>query len=374
MRTMAGWLIALMLVLFPADRLGAQEMGSPEPQQEAIGPTPPRLSFVDGQVSFFRPGAQEWTPAQVNMPLSPGDRLQTGSPGNLEIQIGDRAFARGWANTRIELTNQEPDHLQINLTAGHVAFDLRTLEPGQTIELDTPNGAFTVERSGYYRIEVDGETTTFASRRGGRASLTPASGGSIAIAASEQVVVTGTDAPQIASYAAPELDAWDRWNYARTDDQVEAVSARYLPSGVYGRTTSISTATGARCPSYGAVWVPRGVGVDWAPYSTGRWIYDPYYAWTWVDTRAVGLGALSLRPLGARRAFWGWAPGPRRQPVYSPALVAFFGGSYGRRRLVRSAPVVGWVPLGWGEPCVPWWGRPGSVAGRRGTVGAVPAS
>jgi len=35
------------------------------------------------------------------MPLSPGDQLYTGSPGNLEIQIGARAFVRGWANTHL---------------------------------------------------------------------------------------------------------------------------------------------------------------------------------------------------------------------------------------------------------------------------------
>ena len=40
--------------------------------------TPPRLSLTDGQVSFWRPGAQDWTQAQVNMPLAPGDELSTG--------------------------------------------------------------------------------------------------------------------------------------------------------------------------------------------------------------------------------------------------------------------------------------------------------
>ena len=33
-------------------------------EQEA-GPTPPRLSFVDGEVSFWRPGAEDWAPAQI---------------------------------------------------------------------------------------------------------------------------------------------------------------------------------------------------------------------------------------------------------------------------------------------------------------------
>jgi len=51
-------------------------------------PNPPRLGFVDGQVSFWRPGAEEWVAAQLNTTLAPGDDLYTGSPGNLELQIG----------------------------------------------------------------------------------------------------------------------------------------------------------------------------------------------------------------------------------------------------------------------------------------------
>jgi len=71
--------------------------------------TPPRLSFVDGQVSFWRPGAQDWAQAQVNTPLAPGDELATASPGNVEVQIGARAFVRASANTQVGLANQEPD-------------------------------------------------------------------------------------------------------------------------------------------------------------------------------------------------------------------------------------------------------------------------
>jgi hypothetical protein len=52
--------------------------------------------------------------------------------------------------------------------------------------------------------------------------------------------------------------------------------------------------------------------------------------------------------------YWAWAPGPvvTVRPVYAPALVAFFGVSFG-------SPGFGWVALGWGEPCIPWWGYRG---------------
>ena len=44
-----------------------------EPVRSASGPTPPRLSFIDGSVSFWRPGAEDWSEAQINTPLAAGD-------------------------------------------------------------------------------------------------------------------------------------------------------------------------------------------------------------------------------------------------------------------------------------------------------------
>src|SRR2546425_7141981 len=84
------------------------------------GPTPPRLSFTDGEVSFWRPGAADWAPAQINTALVPGDETYTGNRGNLELQVGARAFVRAWGDTQLGLVNEEPDFLQLKVTAGHV--------------------------------------------------------------------------------------------------------------------------------------------------------------------------------------------------------------------------------------------------------------
>jgi len=131
MRTRRGILFTLAFGVLTAIAAAAEAADTPEPQS-ASDRTPPRLSFADGQVSFWRPGAQDWAAAQVNTPLAPGDELYTGSPGNLELQIGSRAFVRGWANTQVGLANQEPSFLQFTLTTGSAAFDLRTIEPGTT--------------------------------------------------------------------------------------------------------------------------------------------------------------------------------------------------------------------------------------------------
>src|SRR5262245_27144276 len=249
--------IALTLVLSVLTGL-ARAADAPTADASTIGRTPPRLSFVDGQVSYWRPGAQDWAQAQINTPLAPGDELATASPGNLEVQIGARAFVRTWANTQVGLANQEPDFLQFKVTAGTASFDLRNVEPGRTVEVDTPNAAFTIERAGYYRVDVTGERTALTIRRGGRAIMTPASGEATVIAPSEEVVIEGTASPQVASYASPPLDAGVRWNYARTDHLLDAVSARYISPETYGASELDRYGAWRVVPTYGSVWVPTG--------------------------------------------------------------------------------------------------------------------
>ena len=101
---------------------------------------------------------------------------------------------------------------------------------------------------------------------------------------------------------------------------------------------------------------------DWTPYSTGRWVYDPYYEWTWVDDAPWGWAPYHYGRWVHAGGYWGWTPGPVAvRPVYAPALVAFFGAP--GVSVSIGAPVVSWVALGFGEPIVPWW-RGHRYAGR----------
>src|SRR5439155_11727153 len=195
--TTMGWkrlaTTALALLVALAGRVPGAAAAIP---REA-GPTPPRLSFTDGEVSFWRPGAEDWAPAKVNTPLAAGDSLYTGDAANLELQVGPSAFVRAGAGTELGLESLESDLQQFKLTAGHAAVDARRLPQGQAIEVDTPNGAFTIERPGYYRIDVDQDRTTFSTRRGGQATLTPANGEATDVGPDKQVVLEGSDTPQL---------------------------------------------------------------------------------------------------------------------------------------------------------------------------------
>ena len=321
--------------------------------------TPPRLSFLEGEVSFWRPGAEDWVTARLNTPLAAGDGLYTGRSANTELQLGSRAFVRADENTQLTLINQTQGFLQFKLTGGRVSFDLRYLPADSTLEIDTPDAVFTIQNPGYYRLDVGGETR-FITRRGGLATVVPAGGRPQSILPSEDVVVQEGQPARVATYVAPEPDQWDRWNYARTEDLIDSLSARYLSPGIAGADDLDHYGTWRVVPDYGSVWVPDATPPDWVPYSTGAWVWDPYYEWTWIDDAPWGWAPYHYGRWVNVAGVWAWAPGPviAHRPPYVPALVAFFGiGHDVAIRLRLGAPGMSWVALGWGEPLLPWWGQ-----------------
>ena len=322
--------------------------------------SPMRLSFAEGNVSFWRYGAKDWVEAQLNTPIAVGDALYVGKDGDLELEMGSRAFVRADDDTQLTLVNQTSDFIQFKITSGRVTFDLRTLPFGNSVELDTPNAVFTIDHVGYYRVDVDGDVH-FITRRGGRATMVPAGGQAMSIHPSEEIVVKGSVVAQAETYVAPEIDSWDRWNYDRTEGLLDSISERYIPYGVAGASDLDHYGNWRVAPDYGPIWVPDSVPPGWAPYSTGRWGWDPYYQWTWIDDAPWGWAPFHYGRWVYLGGYWAWAPGPvMRHPVYAPALVAFFDVGPDVSMGLSSAGM-GWVALGWGEPLMPWWGRPGFV-------------
>jgi hypothetical protein len=112
--------IALVALLAAAGFALGADAPPPPPGAEI---TPPRLSFVDGKASFWRPGAEDWAPSRVNTPLAAGDALYTGERANLEVQVGPRAFVRAAEKTQLGLVNIDPDFLQVKVTSGHASLD-----------------------------------------------------------------------------------------------------------------------------------------------------------------------------------------------------------------------------------------------------------
>jgi hypothetical protein len=356
MRTLKIICMVLVVSLLTYGSGFAWEDEQQDEDQAAVGTTPPRLSFVNGQVSYWRSGASDWAEANVNTPLAAGDQLYAGSPGNLELQIDSRTFVRAAKDTQIGIENLETELTQFKVTEGHASLDIhRDSDTGRAVEIDTPNATFLIEDPGYYKVHVNGENITFSVYWSGRATVTPAEGEAFVVSSDEEVRLQGTERPRISTSRASELDRWDQWCLARSDDNLNSASSRYLSSDIYGASDLDKAGEWQETSEYGPVWLPTDTPDGWAPYTNGTWINDPVYGWTWVDNEPWGWAPYHYGRWISLNGRWAWAPGPPvRRPAYAPALVAFFGDQ--ERAGSGSDPSVGWVPLGWGEPLVPWWG------------------
>lgn len=310
---------------------------------------PPRLAVVEGPVQYWRPGADGWVSAPLNAALAEGDAIHGGDSATAELQIAPRDFVRLTGETMLTLVTHDPGLMQFRVDSGTASFDLRGSRSSQLIQIDAPNVSIVAGGRGYYRVFARDGETRLTVRQGGRATLNLPSGRSRSVTAGQEVIIHGSDATRVEVFPAPPLDAWDRWNDARSDYYAAAASNRYVPADVYGAADLDQYGRWREDGTYGWIWVP-GVASGWAPYSAGSWHWDPVYGWTWVDNAPWGWTTHHYGRWVHVDGYWAWAPGPRGVRVtYAPALVTFIGSGSG----------IGWVALGWGEPLLPWWGRPG---------------
>jgi hypothetical protein len=359
--TLAG-LLSLML-LPPA--LRAQQRND----YGEIVQTVARISYLSGDVSFSRgddPG--NWQPADVNVPMTLGDRVYTGTRSRLELQVegGDVIHLGGQSD--LAALNLTDDTRQFAVKAGIATFRIRDLADNETFEVDTPNSAVTFERPGDYRVDVDPNGNTRLSIRRGSA-LVAAGGGQIGVSEGEGIEVEGIDAPRYEYFRLASPDGWDQWVGEREARFARARSYHYVSADVVGADDLDDYGRWQQVPQYGWVWYPASVAADWVPYRVGHWIWQDPWGWTWVSAEPWGWAPYHYGRWVVVSSHWCWVPvAPAvRAVAYAPALVAFVGGGPGWSLTVSSGGggFIGWFPLAPRDPFNPWWG-PG--AGTRVTT------
>jgi hypothetical protein len=354
----------LSLVVFPmliASILGAlpqnaaaQDQDPSQVQAQAQVVDPPtrvaRLNYVQGSLSFQIAGEQDWIEADINRPLITGDNLWADKDSRGEVHIGATSI-RLSSETGISFLNLDDRTVQLQLAQGTIEVHVRRLEPGNAFEIDTPNLAFTLAASGEYRIQTDpdGNSTAITVREG--AGQVTGAGESYNLAAGQQYIFNGTEQLSFNAQAAPEFDDFEDWCQAQDQRENSSASARYVSRDVDGYYDLDDNGQWQTDADYGAIWVPSGVGVGWAPYRYGHWVWIGPWGWTWVENEPWGFAPFHYgRWAYVSGGYWGWVPGPMVvRPVYAPALVGFVGGRGGPGVAVGFGggfAGVAWFPLG----------------------------
>jgi hypothetical protein len=344
---------------YPAQQAPPPPAGQTMPSTGGQQVDPPgraaRLGYMTGSVSVQPQGTGDWVEGSLNRPLTIGDNVWADKDSRAELSLGTGVM-RISSETSLTLTNVTNDVVQVQLHQGTLNVHVHKLYGGEVYEIDTPNQAFTVTKSGEYRFDVDpaGDSTVVTVWKGeGEAT---GQGPAVRLHEGQQARFTNGNSLAHQISDAPRKDGFDDWCQVRDKGEDNSVSARYVAPGVVGAGDLDEYGAWRQTPDYGPVWVPTAVTPGWAPYSNGQWIWQNPWGWTWVDAAPWGFAPFHYGRWVSFGGYWGWAPGPYyARPYYAPALVAWFGGP-GFGIGFGFGGGFGWCPLGWGEPFFPWYG------------------
>lgn len=309
-----------------------------------------RLSLLQGSVLFQASGdtdANSWSQASINYPLTSGDRLYADQGGRAELEVGDCTLRlNGLADLTVATLTD--DFLQLSLAQGTLRVSVYDLSAGDSIEVDTPNGALLLRQAGAYRIEVsDAGNWTTASVDSGFADVI--AGDAVqALRGGRALRLDGFEPIRVSDIPVSASDDFDRWSAERDGPLGSSASAEYVGRDVPGYDDLDHDGRWETDVDYGPVWYPTTVIVGWAPYRYGRWVWIEPWGWTWIDDAPWGFVPFHYGRWAWLHSRWGWVPGRRpHRPCYAPALVVFV--SIGR------VDVQAWFPLGPREPYHPWY-------------------
>ena len=311
-----------------------------------------RMNYAQGSVSFQPGGEGDWVNAVPNRPLTTGDNLWTDQGARAELHVGSTAIRLG-QNTSMTVLDLDDRTMQLRLSEGTLNLRVRHLDDGDLIEVDTPNLAFSLQRTGEYRIDVDGNgDITTVNVLSGRGEVT-GGGYSYTVVAGQSARFSGTDQLNYDIGQLPRSDDFDRWASQRDSREDGSESANYVSPEMTGYEDLDDYGRWQYVGGYGTVWIPSGVASDWAPYRDGHWAYISPWGWTWVDDEPWGFAPFHYGRWAYAGSRWCWVPGPVVvRPVYAPALVAFVGGV---GISIGGGPGVGWFPLAPGEVYMPYY-------------------
>lgn len=343
-----------------------------------------RLRSVQGSVTYRPADATPWSPLARNQPLTTGDAVWVAPKSRASFQFGAHLLSLG-PQTYLTVSHFSDRAFQIGLGQGLLTIRVVTLPGDETVELDTPEGAFSLDAPGLYTAQVmaNHAGTRIWVQEGGHAS-SAIGGQAWEIRSDSQAKLPGNGGQPFAMSQIAEAGPAPQAPVTVAEPVRASPSLQYVSPEMVGYEDLDSAGAWSETSRYGALWTPNQVPVNWAPYRFGHWAFIAPWGYTWIDDMSWGFAPSHYGRWVYHQNRWGWSPSITLgvSPVYAPALVAFVGGG-----ILAGAALgqgnIGWFPLGYGEVYMPGYrtsyryvrGINGYAAGmgRVGQVQGMPA-
>ncbi len=298
-----------------------------------------RLSFIEGNVQYQRPG-QDWQDAKLNLPIEQGYALRT-DDGYAEVEFESGLEMRLATNSSVEFTELslvDGGHVtRLHVTAGTASVDAK-LSKADRLSLAASNFEVNVPHDASFRIDTSSAESWVSVFHGKVAVQSGSDSAAIDVSGGHAVHESAEDLASLQIQKDPPRDAFDKW-VAQRDDGIS--DARADMSDAF-RGNSYTTGFAdldlyggwADVPGYGWGWQPYGVAAGWVPFYSGQWMFMGDTGWNWVSAEPWGWfpyhfgGWVNAGGMG-----WMWVPqGPL---AWQPATATW----------VRTGNQVGWTPV-----------------------------
>jgi hypothetical protein len=223
-----------------------------------------RITHSVGRVSIQPGGKGDWIKASPGLELSVGDNLWADMNAEVEIRADETIVMVG-PETSMSFDQINDSNIKVNLRLGSVIVQIPPTDEFKHCEIGTPNLRFTLNESGDYRIDVNGEgnETDITAKQGH--GLAIIDGTPYKVVAGQQVRFKTREHLEVEVGEIPEPDSFDLWasNHDQSDhDDEEVADVRADPA----LTESASR----------RVWESNG--------DAGHWVYIEDIGPAWVPT------------------------------------------------------------------------------------------
>ena len=250
-----------------------------------------RLSDVQGSVQIDKNSGLGFERAFLNLPVTQGTQLKTGSTGRAEIEFEDGSTLRLAPNTKVEVTaltsNDAGKHLSvINLSDG-MAYVNWLGKSGDIVTLNFSQQKIELASTAHFRLETTPSVAKLAVFKGDVDVTGPSE--TVAVSKKKMAIFDESDNGKstFAKVEETPFDSWDKESIEYHDQYAKNNTTPYgygfSDLGYYGAFSNVA--------GYGMMWQPYFTGVGWDPFMDGAWSFYP----------GMGYMFVSAYP-------WGWMP------------------------------------------------------------------
>jgi hypothetical protein len=306
-----------------------------------------RVSGLTGSVSIRRGDTKSAFAAAQNAPINVGDYLSTENTARAEVEFDYATLVRLAPKTQVRFVKLDQDAHELQLAEGTVEMRvLHGLDAHPVV--DTPSASIVPDQEGRYRVTVTHDGNTEVTVRSGKAEVQYGDSKERIVQPGSTLLVTGQGAAtHLSSIITVAYDDFDRWADARDAKWQTNNNWAYSNPTVVGAQDLSQYGQWTDTTSNGEVWQPADEPAGWSPYADGRWVWEPYYGWTWVGNEPWGYAPYHYGRWAYLNGVWCWVPGD--DLAYAPAYVGFFNWGDGLAD-------IGWTPLAPFEAISAWWG------------------